>query len=378
MFDPQLWLIPIAGDNPSGISLRNDLRFHEVERLMQPQVEVVRDDRNNPVSQATVPVDWPAVLALAGALSQSGRDLRLLVIVARALANDSGFGGLRDGINLIAESLDGFWDNLYPELRESPSPRDAALRRINALVQMENETDGIIGDLRKTAFFSPRGTDQVTGYDLEMGMLDGQTMLREAAQGLNEKEKSALVDKHETLIKNVRKACKAQADQDAGSLQQLQKSAAEALAAFDRMENVVGQKLGGGAGGILPKLARFLKRTVATLDYAITAPVAAEAKSAPATNVTSQMPSGALPSAPAIAGGDAIPDRLGSRGDVEKLLDLIIDFYDRTEPSSPIPHLARRMRRMVPMDFLELMQEMAPSGLKEFKSLAGVAEDKKV
>jgi type VI secretion system protein ImpA len=50
---------------------------------------------------------------------------------------------------------------------------------------------------------------------------------------------------------------------------------------------------------------------------------------------------------------------------------------DRTEPASPIPLLARRMRRMVPMDFLELMEEVAPSGMKEFKSVAGMEDAKK-
>ena len=40
--------------------------------------------------------------------------------------------------------------------------------------------------------------------------------------------------------------------------------------------------------------------------------------------------------------------------------DGIIEFYDRTEPASPVPYLARRMRRMVPMDFIELMADLAP------------------
>ena len=62
---------------------------------------------------------------------------------------------------------------------------------------------------------------------------------------------------------------------------------------------------------------------------------------------------------------------------VEAALERIIGFYERTEPSSPIPHLARRMRRMVKMDFLELMEEIAPSGLKEFRNIAGVEEGKK-
>jgi type VI secretion system protein ImpA len=55
---------------------------------------------------------------------------------------------------------------------------------------------------------------------------------------------------------------------------------------------------------------------------------------------------------------------------------MIIDFYERTEPSSPIPHLARRMRKMVPMTFVQLMEEIAPSGLKEFRNVAGVTEEK--
>jgi type VI secretion system protein ImpA len=70
------------------------------------------------------------------------------------------------------------------------------------------------------------------------------------------------------------------------------------------------------------------------------------------------------------------PAGINNRRDVERALDQIIAFYERTEPSSPIPHLARRMRRMVPMDFVELMAEIAPSGMKEFKSVAGMGEDK--
>ena len=83
---------------------------------------------------------------------------------------------------------------------------------------------------------------------------------------------------------------------------------------------------------------------------------------------------GAHPS-PAAAGG--IPGAVNSRRDVERCLDMIIDFYERTEPSSPIPHVARRLRRMVSMDFLQLMQEVAPSGLKEFRSIAGIEDSKK-
>jgi len=35
------------------------------------------------------------------------------------------------------------------------------------------------------------------------------------------------------------------------------------------------------------------------------------------------------------------------------------------------------MRRMVKMDFAELMEEIAPSGMKEFRNVAGVEDAKK-
>ncbi len=378
LFDPQPWLNPIEGDNPSGVGLRNELRFHDIERLMQPKIDVVRDERNNAVSQSAVPVQWGEVLETAAELSKSGRDLRLLVIVVRALANDSGFGGLRAGLELLAKSIEVFWESLHPELRDSPSPRDAALRRINALIQLESEADGVLGDLAKNVFFSVRLDGQVSGSDLEMAMLDGQTMLRAAAQGLNEKEKAGLLEKHETRIQRVKKACKAYADQEAANWENLRSEANAALAAFAQLEEILGLKLGAeGKASNLPKLGQFLQRVVATVNNSSTIAPESAGNPPPVTNVTSQEPSVGLDSSVTTTGAGAIPDRLNSRGDVIKLLDLIIDFYDRTEPSSPIPHLAKRMRRMVPMDFLALMEEMAPSGLKEFKSLAGVGEDKK-
>ncbi len=34
------------------------------------------------------------------------------------------------------------------------------------------------------------------------------------------------------------------------------------------------------------------------------------------------------------------------------------------------------MKKMVPMNFLQLMEELAPGGMKEFRNVAGVTESK--
>jgi type VI secretion system protein ImpA len=155
--DLALWLNPLNGENPSGEDLRNDPRFHELERLIEPQVDVVHDERNRPSSQVSIPVDWATVIDKAEELRAQGRDLRLITLVTRAQANAQGLAGLAEGLTLIARTFDEHWETMHPALRPNASPRDAALRRINALLDLQNGQDGLLANLRQMTFFAPRG-----------------------------------------------------------------------------------------------------------------------------------------------------------------------------------------------------------------------------
>lgn len=344
---------------------------------MQPQVEISRDERNNPVSRTEVPVDWSTVLRKSEELRPQGRDLRLLVIVTRALANEQGFAGLAEGLNLITGTFDMHWETMHPELREGLPPRDAALRRINALLQLQNDKDGLLGDLRKMTFFAPRGVGPVTGRDLERGAIDTRTVLNEAAPGLSEAEKASLASEHEQVLTRVGIGCAAFAEQSSDEAAALIESANAAATAMAALETSLNRQIGGDLRVTLPDLSRFLQRAISTLERAKPSP-RQEAASEEALDHEGTPAKTTSDAAPAYIGTPAVfPSRLTSREDVTKCIDLIIAFYDRTEPSSPIPHLARRIKRMVPMDFLELMEDLAPSGLKEFRLLAGVPESKK-
>ena len=383
VIDLALWLTPLDGENPSGEDLRNDPAFHELERLTEAQTKVVHDGNNKATSQSTIPVDWSAVLAKAEELRAHGRDLRLLVIVTRALANEEGLAGLAQGLTLIAQTFDQYWETMHPALRPGTSPRDAALRRINALLDLQNGQDGLLANLRQMTFFAPRAIGPIQGIDLEKGALDDRVMLQEAASGLNAAEKAALVGAHGQLLNRVRAGCAAQMDQANAEMVLLIADTRAAMAALDAVETALNARLDGG-GAPVPELKRFLQRLLTTLERNSAAGAVANGAAKP--------PPPAEPATPARNGHGAdamasmasyadsstgLPDRISSRDDVVKCLDLVVAFYDRTEPSSPIPHLARRVRRMVHMDFVELMEDLAPSGLKEFRLLAGVPDAKK-
>ena len=69
------------------------------------------------------------------------------------------------------------------------------------------------------------------------------------------------------------------------------------------------------------------------------------------------------------------PGSLRSRQDVIRIIDQICEFYRRTEPSSPVPLLLQRARRLVDMDFVQLLTELTPESLNQIKLIAGIRND---
>lgn len=363
--------------------MRNDPAFHELERLTESQKKVEYEGNNK--SEVEVPIDWDSVLDKADELRSHGRDLRLLVIVTRALTHNGALAGLAQGLTLIAQTFDRHWDTMHPALR-SGAPREAALRRINALIDLQNSQDGLLKDLRGMVFFSPRTIGPISGRDLEQAALDERVMLQEAASGLGTAEKAALTSAHNQLLNRVRTGCAAQIDQAADAMTSLLADARAAIAALDAVDVALNARIEGN-GATVPELKKFLQRLLTTLERnssagtqvangaAKASPQPAQPASTPARNGHGAEPMASVASPVEASAG--LPDRINSRDEVVKCLDLVVAFYDRTEPSSPIPHLARRVRRMVHMDFVELMEDLAPSGLKEFRLLAGVPDPKK-
>jgi len=84
---------------------------------------------------------------------------------------------------------------------------------------------------------------------------------------------------------------------------------------------------------------------------------------------TATASSSASPAARAAISGD-----IASRADVIRMLDKINRYYQQYEPSSPVPLLLERARRLVPKNFFEIMEDLAPGGMTELLVLSGPRE----
>ena len=129
---------------------------------------------------------------------------------------------------------------------------------------------------------------------------------------------------------------------------------------------------GHGTGPDLTELVKLLRGMAHIMDShapapAGTAPDASEEEAVPA----QAFASGAA-SAPVMSIATMGPPT--NRADAVRMLDLVIEFYERHEPSSPLPLLIARARRLAEMSFLDILRDMAPSGLTEAERIAGTTE----
>jgi type VI secretion system protein ImpA len=66
-----------------------------------------------------------------------------------------------------------------------------------------------------------------------------------------------------------------------------------------------------------------------------------------------------------------VQGEIRSRADVVRTLDALCDYYARNEPSSPVPMLLTRAKRLVDKGFMEIMRDLAPAGVSEAELIAG-------
>jgi type VI secretion system protein ImpA len=108
-------LNPIAGDNPSGASLRYDPVYDQIK-------EARRQDDTGPQGdwqRERKVADYRQVTDLSSkALAERSKDLQLAVWLTEAALHREKFSGLQQGLDLLRGLLEQFWDTLYPEIED--------------------------------------------------------------------------------------------------------------------------------------------------------------------------------------------------------------------------------------------------------------------
>jgi type VI secretion system protein ImpA len=62
---------------------------------------------------------------------------------------------------------------------------------------------------------------------------------------------------------------------------------------------------------------------------------------------------------------------ISCREDVVRLIEKICEYYQQHEPSSPLPLLLQRCKRLVAANFLDIIRDLAPDAVAKMEGLRG-------
>jgi type VI secretion system protein ImpA len=355
------FLEPCSPEQPCGEDLTADPLLHKLRTLIQGKVEekVVTDESGaRRVEAVREDADWREVRKLCEEMLARTRHLEICVIYATALLQGEGLRGAADGLELLAEIVCSFWPHLYPQLDpadEDPAERFGLVENLSVL-PAAGYYDPIrfLVRLRATPLVEARGLGALSlanfkdGRIPERGTPDAKPI--EAAFSLmRETGEIALVEENVAALVRMRAA-----------LEKLRDFLAETpLGRTPDFE---------GLDKVLAGQERFYQRYSFAANGAQAANAAPTAGHGHSSAGASAGPSQARSSAGA---GLAVTGQLESTAQVVELLDRMCAYYEQAEPSSPVPLLLRRARRLVGKTFLEAVTDLAGGPIEQIRVVAG-------
>lgn len=338
MIDTEQLLQPLAGADPSGADPEADSRFDAVRSAIEAGSE-------------ESPPEWKKLRQQILDLLNDGRSLDLLVYLAVTLTATDGYRGLRDGLLVLARSVEDFWDSIHPKLDETEPEDERYDIRLNTLAQL-GEAPRKLGD--------PLGfVEKILRAPLHPSNRSPHVFwpVWEAEQGGGNAADAATV--RDAFLRL-----------DSSDREALLGHVKEALEALKHLNRVLIEKTGTSFN------APFEEHLQPALEFILKFMEAADGggASAPAEETTPS--AGAAPaSAPAAAAVPVAQAGIRSSSDVRNALDKIIEYYRKAEPSSPVPFLLIRAKKLIDADFLTIVGNLHKDSEFQFRTTLDITDD---
>lgn len=319
---PRLLLLPIQETSTCGDELEYDAEYIELQVAASGKGEQQFGTTIIPAQQP----NWSDVARRASELLRRTKDLRVLAYLARARAELEGLPGYAEVLQVALYWLETYWEDLYPRILVDDE-KDPMLR-VNAIASlMEMES---IGRVLRHAPLVQGDFGSLSLRDLETHLESDphtEARVRQTLNGNTTPELNSVRTIHATLL-----ALSQLIEQRLGNTWVLDHSAfAKPFALVARV--LIDSPQGGP-------------------EQPLTA--------APGAQATSKL---TMP--------DDFTPRPERREQAMQLMDSICLYFERHEPGHPAVQLIRRAQRLMPMNFMEIIQDMAPESGQAFQHILG-------
>ena len=357
VIDIESLLGEFSSESPCGEDLTYDPAYLELETMVQGSaagggmIESGDDAAEEP--------NWTLVQDRSIELLGRTRDLRVVIYLTLALLKTDGFEGLHDGLHLMHGILERYWDTFYPQL--DPEDNNDPLERMNIISSLSPATSSYLDALR----FRQRALEAPMCRSVRMGtfccrdILIATGVLSQAGGGDTSPPDMAVIEA-------------AFDDTDSDELQNTSQAVVASIETVNSIEQLLNNLVGigtapnlDGFAGTLKDIQKHLQGYLAKRGYGAAPDAEAEADTDAETTgagTSDQKPDEVKP----------ISGEIRSPQDVSLAIDKICKYYERQEPSSPIPLLLRRAQRLVSKNFIDIIRDVAPEAMGKIESITGL------
>lgn len=318
---------PLDDASPSGPDLGYDDGRVAIEAAFERSISVdtaAEDDAT----------DWRQVIARILAQAEQTRDLWLPVYLMRAAAASRQFDLVVDGAELLAGLVEERWPDVHPQLDEY-----GFIGRKTPCESLTRLGD-FLGPLARVPLIEHPRLGRFSGEDLirfaDQGAgADGYGMFRRVIDDMAPEELEATLDRVDALATALRRTDGVMTANAEGD------TATNFKPTYDLL------------GAIRAALAAHVPGAQPAASPAGTEPVADQAGT----------PVAAL--AGAAPAGEGFTGAIRNRQDVIRAIDAIGAYYAAVEPGSPVPLALARARDWIGLDFMAVLQDIAPNAIGE-------------
>lgn len=334
-----LLLNSIDDDAPSGANLEYESEFAALEAAAQHGEERQAGEEIIPAE----PPNYGDVIEKAGVVLAQSHDLRAAVHLAAAELSINGFAGLSQVTTYIRGCLEDYWDTCHPQLDAEDD--DDPTMRVNAVLGL---SDSAMTKLARSAPLTQSSAfGRVSLRDIDVVNNDA-TAVEGENNGLDAAAISAAFQ-----------------DTPSDVLNEIFDAARIALDDITAIDTIFNDKIP-GQGPDLSPIQKMLQRSVKRLAEE-TGGSADPEETGSEPDATDAQPGAAAPAQKSGA--------ITSPRDVEAALDRILAYYASYEPSSPLPVILNRAKRLVGADFMTIIKDIAPGGIDNVNLVGGLSDE---
>jgi type VI secretion system protein ImpA len=343
ILDVDSLLEPVSEESPCGPNLEYDDAFASFEQAARGKPEQQYGDTIIPAEEP----DWPEVRRLGIELVGRTKDLRVACQLARGLLQTDGFPDFAACLALVRGYLERYWTTVHPQL--DPEDENDPTVRVNTVASL-SDSSTTIKSLRTVPLVEARGL--------------GRFSLREI--GIANGEVSPLPDEDLPQIAAIEGAF---AECELDQLRANTAAIRECLEHASTIESVVTERVGADRAVGMDDLRDTLQELFEILNENLTRRDVASAADSPTDEAGALSGQGQTPETAARLTGE-----IRSRDDVVAALDKICQYYNRCEPSSPVPLLLGRAKRLASKSFLEIVKDLTPEAVSQIQKLSGASD----